>query len=98
MDTITKRLIALNIAATFLVFLFYVFGISMIVTMDECFKRRVVDNPIENITNINTGSCRRQYHIEKSDVRLSICYYHDDVLVDVRKFLNNNATIKGIGL
>ena len=39
---------------------------------------------------------RREFHLQVSDKRINICTYQNEVRVDIRQFINNRPTVKGI--
>ena len=52
------------------------------------------------LRNDSQSACnpRREIQMEHSDKRVNICTYQGHVRIDVRQFLNDKATIKGIFL
>jgi hypothetical protein len=50
-----------------------------------------------NISGTGVNKCKVQYHLSYN-TRLSLCTVEGRAIVDVRVFINNRATIKGIAL
>ena len=54
--------------------------------------------PTSNDTSVTRDMCseRREFPLKASSKRINVCTYQDRVRVDVREFINDKATIKGI--
>ena len=49
-------------------------------------------------TDIQNDLCaeRREFPLKASNKRVNVCTYQDRIRVDVREFINDRATIKGL--
>ena len=54
--------------------------------------------PTSNDTSVTRDMCseRREFPLKAFSKRINVCTYQDRVRVDVREFINDKATIKGI--
>ena len=54
--------------------------------------------PVHSETDIPNDLCaeRREFPLKASNKRVNVCTYQDRIRVDVREFINDRATIKGL--
>ena len=54
--------------------------------------------PVHSETEIPNDLCaeRREFPLKASNKRVNVCTYQDRIRVDVREFINDRATIKGL--
>ena len=60
-------------------------------------KESRIDNA-ENKTVFTRDTCGFQYKLKFERVWISVCYLQKTPVVDIRQFINNNPSIKGIQL
>ena len=58
----------------------------------------IEDNAPGNRTVYNRNTCTFQYKLTFERVWISVCHLHKDIVVDIRQFINNKPSIKGIQL
>ena len=57
------------------------------------------DAELKNITlntTVPTCNSRRKFQLDTSDKRINVCTFKKQIRVDMRQFLNDRETIKGI--
>jgi hypothetical protein len=58
----------------------------------------VLSDLVSSISHNHTNYCIKQFELPNSNKRISVCLYEGDIRVDIRVFLSNKPTIKGIYL
>lgn len=58
---------------------------------------KTVSLPEHPINNTLTANCSQSLYLN-NDMYVHVCWYGEEVLIDIRQFVNDKASIKGIGL
>ncbi len=81
-----------------IIMLFFLVEITLfVIFMGYAFRNETECLPEMNRTAIKTDKCNLGEYIE-NNLYLHVCWHEGDVIVDLREFVNGNASIKGIGM